>query len=162
MKIERKEDMYTITWEDGKQDKVSARILDIIINGVCPDFQSYQIEELPKGRCISFDFDGVIHSYVSKWVAPEIIPDPPVEGMKEEIELLKKKGRGIIINSSRARTVAGKMAIREYMDKNNIPYDYITSTKMPSVVYVDDRAMLFDGEAKGLADKICAFRKPKK
>ena len=31
-----------------------------------------------KKQTVAFDFDGVIHSYVTPWVSIEIIPDHPV------------------------------------------------------------------------------------
>lgn len=43
-----------------------------------------------KKQTVAFDFDGVIHSYVTPWVASEIIPDPPVRGIKDVIDSLRE------------------------------------------------------------------------
>ena len=49
---------------------------------------SYEGGEIKmKGKpTIVFDFDGVIHSYTSGWRGLEVIPDPPVDGIREMIE----------------------------------------------------------------------------
>lgn len=53
---------------------------------------------------VSFDFDGVIHSYRSGWKGAAVIPDPPVEGIKEVIEQLISDGLCVVICSSRAES----------------------------------------------------------
>ena len=42
-----------------------------------------------KRPTVCFDFDGVIHSYTSGWKGDDVIPDPPVEGIKEVIDKLR-------------------------------------------------------------------------
>ena len=42
-------------------------------------------------KIVVMDFDGVIHSYKSGWKGVTEIPDPPVEGVKEFIEELRKE-----------------------------------------------------------------------
>ena len=46
---------------------------------------------MDKGTIV-FDFDGVIHSYTSGWKGENVIPDPPVPGIKEVIDDLKSEG----------------------------------------------------------------------
>lgn len=64
---------------------------------------------------VSFDFDGVIHSYRSGWKGAAVIPDPPVEGIKEVIEQLISDGLCVVICSSRAESFEGQTAIAEWL-----------------------------------------------
>ena len=93
---------------------------------------------------LCFDFDGVIHSYTSGWKGAEVIPDPPVEGIKEALTELQRDYK-ITILSSRCASDAGIIAMQDWLKKYEIPYDIITRTKPPAVCYIDDRAICFDG-----------------
>lgn len=100
----------------------------------------------PDRYTISVDFDGVLHRYDSPWVAPEIIPDPPVEGA---IEWLNEMSRhfDIVIHTTRAQTEAGRLAVMSWLFnyKANFLLN-ITNVKQPSLVYIDDRAWRFEGK----------------
>ena len=50
---------------------------------------------------VVFDFDGVIHSYVSGWKGATKIPDPPVAGIKEAIDDIRKAGYEVCVVSTR-------------------------------------------------------------
>lgn len=107
---------------------------------------------------VALDFDGVIHSYSSGWQGASNIPDPPVPGIKEAINELRQRGYQIMVFSSRATTYPGYNAIREWMTRNHIHFDNITSEKPPCLVTVDDRAICFDGNASTLVDKVVTFK----
>lgn len=109
-------------------------------------------------KIIAFDFDGVIHSYTSGWKGADVIPDLPVKGIKKVLEELKAKDYVIGIVSSRAITIEGKAAIEKYMAHYELPYDFVTSEKVPSIVLVDDRTISFDGDTSSLVEKIEAFK----
>lgn len=109
-------------------------------------------------KVISFDFDGVIHSYTSGWKGADVIPDFPVKGIKKVLEELKAKDYVIGIVSSRAIIIEGKAAIEKYMARYELPYDFVTSEKVPSIVLVDDRTISFDGDTSTLVEKIEAFK----
>ena len=49
-------------------------------------------------------------------------------------------------------------AVRRYLRENGIEVDDVAAEKPPAKVYVDDRALLFDGNPKGLLEKIQQFR----
>lgn len=95
---------------------------------------------------VSFDFDGVIHSYRSGWKGAAVIPDPPVEGIKEVIEQLISDGLCVVICSSRAESFEGQTAIAEWLKHYGFPMVQIQARKVPSIVHVDDRTICFDGE----------------
>ena len=106
---------------------------------------------------VVFDFDGVIHSYKSGWKGPTNIPDPPVEGIKETIEKLRED-YNVVIVSSRCVYEEGKKAIADWLKKYGIVVDDIVTDKPPAIVYIDDRAICFDGNASTLVDKVKNFK----
>ena len=109
-------------------------------------------------QTVVFDFDGVIHSYTSGWKGADVIPDPPVPGIKEVIKELRSMYFEVVVVSSRAATYEGVYAMEEYLKENDISVDYITDTKPPAIVYIDDRAICFDGHPETLVEKIVHFK----
>lgn len=108
-------------------------------------------------KTIVFDFDGVIHSYTSGWKGYDVIPDEPVEGIKEVIDELRNQYE-IVVVSSRCKTDEGIKAIKDYLNKYNIVVDRIMKEKPPAILYIDDRAICFDGDCKNLLNQINNFK----
>lgn len=108
-------------------------------------------------KTVIFDFDAVIHSYVSGWQGATVINDEPVEGIKEEIERIRKKYKVVVV-SSRCYQEGGIEAIKKWLDKYNIIVDDVTSEKPPAVVIIDDRAICFDGNTSNLLERIDNFK----
>lgn len=108
-------------------------------------------------KTVVFDFDGVIHSYTSGWKGIAIIPDTPVNGIKEAIQDIREAGYEVVIVSTRCKTNEGMKAINKYLLDNGIFVDRICKEKPPALVYIDDRAICFDGNSANLLDKINGF-----
>lgn len=110
-------------------------------------------------KTIVFDFDGVIHSYTSGWKGEDVIPDPIVPGIREALEDLSKDYE-IVVVSTRSQSDIGRYAIERYLDENGLsPFvDRVVAEKPPAIVYVDDRAIRFDGRPELLRDKIDHFK----
>ena len=106
---------------------------------------------------IVFDFDGVIHSYTSGWQGTDVASDPPVDGIANVLKELRDEGYEVVIVSTRSKVTEGVICIMDYCKKYNIPYDRILAEKPPALVYVDDRAICFDGDTDSLVDKIVTF-----
>lgn len=94
-------------------------------------------------KTICFDFDGVIHSYTTPWKGAEIIPDPPIPGVKELIERLQGEGYRIVIHSTRCATSNGMMAMSQWLESYGFKDIQIGVLKPPAIAYVDDRAVFF-------------------
>lgn len=109
-------------------------------------------------KTVVFDFDGVIHSYKSGWQGENVIPDPPVDGIKEAIDDIRAEGYEVVIVSTRCAYYEGQVAIFEWLRKNGIVVDGVCKEKPPAICYVDDRAICFDGRADTLLGKIKAFK----
>ena len=106
---------------------------------------------------VIFDFDGVIHSYESGWKGAEIIPDPPVHGIKEAIEEVRKEYKVVVV-SSRCYLPGGIDAIKAWLKLHGIEVDDVTGEKPPAFVTIDDRAICFDGNPSALMWKIKTFK----
>ena len=61
----------------------------------------------------------MIHSYTSGWKGATIIPDPPVPGIKEAIEIIRQL-YNVVVVSSRCSSPEGVTAIMNYLKVNGI------------------------------------------
>lgn len=109
---------------------------------------------------IMIDLDGVIHDY-SEGFKDGTIYGSVLNGAKEAIQELKNSGYEIIIFTSRlSNSINGeeeadkqKIRIKKWLSKNGIEVDGMTSEKLPAEVYVDDRAVHFNGNwSKALSE----------
>lgn len=107
---------------------------------------------------VVFDFDGVIHSYVSHWQGVDVIPDPPVPMIQEEIERIREAGYKVFVVSTRCASPNGMEAVKNYLAANDIVVDDVLAEKPPALVYIDDRAIRFDGNPCGLLEQIQEFK----
>lgn len=109
-------------------------------------------------QTVVFDFDGVIHSYISGWHGAHVIQDPPVPGIKEAIDDIRASGYEVVVVSSRCVSNEGVDAIREYLREHDIHVDNVCKEKPPAIVYIDDRAICFDGKPESLLAQIAHFK----
>lgn len=130
---------------------------------------------------IVLDFDGVLHSYTSKWMEADFIPDPPVPGaIKFLKDLIYSKEYNVCIFSSRSHQDGGIRAMKNWIKfwclkeltleeangVTNYLFDYNSLTKKfehfpvskPSAfLSIDDRAMCFTGTFPSF-EEINAFK----
>ena len=117
-------------------------------------------------KTLCLDFDGVLHSYTSPWLAADCIPDPPVEGAMDFLwEALQNFH--VVIFSSRSADDNGIRQMRlwiwhwarrllpndapEYKQNaviNAFVYnkDAFPKDKPSAFITLDDRAITFTGE----------------
>ena len=103
-------------------------------------------------KTIVFDFDGVLHSYVSGWQGAVTIPDPPVPHMAELLHKLADLGYDLAVLSTRALDLEGPRAMREWLESNGFPDVQTAQQKIPAALYVDDRGFRFEGDAQAVLD----------
>lgn len=111
-------------------------------------------------KTVAFDFDGVIHSYQRGWEGDESIPDPPVPGIGKALKEIHDTGYDIVIYSTRAATLRGYNAMEAWLEKYDLLkyIDMVFSEKPPAIVYIDDRAIRFDGNPDNLLEQIRKFK----
>lgn len=109
-------------------------------------------------QTVVFDFDGVIHSYTSGWKGCAVIPDPPVPGIKEAIDQIRSAGYEVVVVSTRCAYVQGHGAVKAWLLDHEINVDDVRMEKPPAIVYIDDRAICFDGKPSELLTKIQTFK----
>ena len=108
-------------------------------------------------KTVVFDFDGVINSYSSGFKGADVIPDPPVPGIKEALAAIRRHYRVVVV-STRCHQTGGIEAIKKWLDQYNIVVDEVAVHKPPAIVYIDDRALTFDGHPETLLEKIKTFK----
>ena len=91
-------------------------------------------------RILAIDFDGVIHDYKNPVEGKRM--GLPIEGTKEALTQLFDEGNEIIVFS-----VWGNQedVIGDWMEYYEIPYHSITNIKPNADIYLDDRAIRFEG-----------------
>lgn len=100
-------------------------------------------------KTVCVDFDGVIHDMKS-WEGPAICIGGVVSGAREFLQELLQRYE-VVICSSRAVTLPGKVAIERFLllkvglEKRSVERIKITSEKLPAILYIDDRGYRFDG-----------------
>ena len=109
-------------------------------------------------KTVVLDFDGVIHSYTSGWQGVTVIPDPPVDGIRDAINEIRFFGYEVAVVSTRTATPEGAKAVQDWLRAYDIEVDKVCSEKPPAHVYVDDRAICFDGDAQLLFHRIYDFK----
>jgi hypothetical protein len=107
---------------------------------------------------VCLDFDGVIHAYTSEWTGETTISDPPTHGAARAIERLRERYR-VVVHSPRCRTEEGRNAIEHWLQKHGIAVDEICEHKPPAMVYLDDRAVCFEGDWDDAITAINSFRR---
>lgn len=120
------------------------------------------MDDLPtRPKVLALDLDGTLLEH-------ETYPNygAPIPGMKEEIEALRQAGWKVAIWTCRNKEEYD--TILQHLADHGIEVDYInenpheapsTSPKIYADVYLDDRAMQFDGNAQGLAARVLKHKR---
>lgn len=112
---------------------------------------------------IAIDFDGVISNYTG-WKGVPTLPGP-IPGARESIKFLRAAGNKIIVHTCRSDIDA----VKHYLDEYMIEYDYINfnpdneslflnDKKILADLYIDDRAIHFNGSWTDTLSKIDEFK----
>jgi hypothetical protein len=149
-----------IQGENGEIE-LSERWMQESIEGIAPYVDNAGISDTG-AKVVAVDFDGVINSYISGWNGPTET-DPPVLSASESLKTLYNRGYKVIIFSTRANTQEGIDTIREYLRKhteNNELADTIEVTDQKPIadMYIDDRAIPFNGDWKETLKRIEEFK----
>jgi hypothetical protein len=149
-----------IQGENGETE-LSERWMEESIEGIAPYVGDAGISDTG-ARVVAVDFDGVINSYKSGGQGPTET-DEPVLSAAESLKTLYNRGYKVVIFSTRANTREGIDTIREYLRKhteNNELADTIeiTGQKPIADMYIDDRAIPFNGDWEETLKRIEEFK----
>ncbi len=94
---------------------------------------------------LAVDFDGTITEYKNRWEGPEKINEVPVPGAQEFIRKAQEHF-DVVVFSTRATFGHRAMdAMKDWLRENGFPDLDIVSEKPPAAVFLDDRAVRFEG-----------------
>lgn len=111
-------------------------------------------------KTICIDFDNTI----VPWKPVSHYHQKAIKGAANAMRTLKKMGFTIVIFTSRMSPTWHKYSgedageqmayVKDTLNRLRIPYDVITSEKVPAEFYVDDKAIAFDGDWNKAMERI--------
>lgn len=116
----------------------------------------YDVEAMEK--VVAFDFDGVIHQGV--WTLAEEVNGEMVPGIRKVMVRLFELGYDIEVYTCRALTKAGRDAVVKWLNHHGLLryVARVSASKPIAKVYIDDRAICFDGDVEGLIENVESFK----
>lgn len=116
---------------------------------------------MPQEKTVCVDLDGTITHY-EEWISEDHF-GTPILGAKEAIETMKSWGWRVIIFTTRGNAEK----VSDFLKNSNIPFDEVNSNqkqpenakggKILADIYIDDRAITFDGDWKKVLSKAQEF-----
>jgi hypothetical protein len=115
---------------------------------------------------ICLDFDGVVHQYKSPWQGATVIPDDVTPGFFEWADAAAEHFK-LAIYSARSKEPGGREAMMMWLHEQRqkwraaggksvatwpVGFDFPTG-KPQAVIYIDDRALRFDGDWTAIDSK---------
>lgn len=104
-------------------------------------------------KTICLDFNGVLDQYQG-WKGPDFMYEPR-PGVVDFLKSLKELGYRIVI-----MTAADCYKIQDWFIEYGLfgLIDSITNEKVPALIYVDDRAITFQGDFNQTLEQIATFK----
>lgn len=102
-----------------------------------------------EAKTLCVDLDGTLAVVTEDYAAAE-----PIEGAQEALQGLRSDGWVIIIYT--ARHFNHWKTTTEWLSRNGFEYDQLVFGKPPARIYIDDRAIRFNGNWKSTLDSLPA------
>ena len=102
---------------------------------------------------VCVDLDGVLNAF-DGWKGADFF-HPPRPGAREFLQLLNQRGYRVVVF-----TVRWAPHVEEWLAKHGLAefVSAVTDKKPPAHVYVDDRAICFEGDFEKTMDRIGGFK----
>lgn len=101
---------------------------------------------------LSLDLDGVIHPNTSPWSNAYTLPDAPTTGAQDYVRFVQASGWRVVIQSARCNAPNADAAVQSWLYDWGFPALAVTHLKGHATVYLDDRALRFNGAWPALGE----------